>query len=172
MLAEGFSAFAEVQRDKKSTFPASGESPEARKALFQHQGSPRKQEKHFSSVRGVPGGRKADFLTSEEFTEEVFPAYLKEAVGDLPAKLGLIPKEELPLRQFLLLGACRVDLLKGIGMIAGVVNLRGKGHGRGGEVLHLLEMKMQILGLDSQLRHIFFPASGVAGDEVGDELLV
>ncbi len=50
-------------------------------------------------------------LPSEELCEQVFSAKSHEGVRDLAAKLGFVPKEELPLRQLLLFGACRVDLL-------------------------------------------------------------
>ena len=52
-----------------------------------------------------------------------------------------------------------------------VPRLGGDGHGRGGEILHLLQLEIQGLGLDGQFGHVFFATTGVRGDEVGDDLL-
>ena len=56
-------------------------------------------------------------------------------------------------------------------MYARVPCFRGYGHGGGREVLHLFQVEVQPFGDDRQFRHVFFGASGVAADEVGDELL-
>ena len=56
-------------------------------------------------------------------------------------------------------------------MVTCVPRLRADGHGRGREVLHLLQVEIEPLGDDGQFGHVFLVAAGVAGDEVGDELL-
>ena len=56
-------------------------------------------------------------------------------------------------------------------MVSGVVYFRGHGHWGGSEVLHLLEMEVEFLGFGGEHGHVRLAASGMAGDEVGDELL-
>ena len=56
-------------------------------------------------------------------------------------------------------------------MVARVPRFGRNGHGGGRKVLHLLQMEIQPFGNDGQFGHVFFVAAGVAGDEVGDELL-
>ena len=46
------------------------------------------------------------------------------------------------------------------------------GHGCGCEILHLLQVEVQLACDDGQLCHVFFPASGMAADEVRYDLLV
>ena len=65
-----------------------------------------------------------------------------------------------------------IYFLEGVGVVACVPGLGRDGHRRRREVLHLFEMEIQFLGDFSQLLHVGFGASGMAGDEVGDELLV
>ena len=65
-----------------------------------------------------------------------------------------------------------LDGLEGVGVVAGVEHFGGHGHGRGGEVLHLFELVAHLAGELGQLGHVGFGAAGVAGDEVGYELLV
>lgn len=65
-----------------------------------------------------------------------------------------------------------IHFLERIGVVAGVPRLGGNGHWGGSEVLHLLQMEIELLRNLSQLGHIALGASGMTGDEVGDELLV
>ena len=65
-----------------------------------------------------------------------------------------------------------IYFLERIGIVAGVPRLGGDSHWGGCEVLHLLQMEIEFLRNLSQLRHIALGASGMTGDEVGDELLV
>ena len=57
-------------------------------------------------------------------------------------------------------------------MVAGVIYGGGERHGGGGEVLHLFEFEVEGFGFGCEFRHVFGAASGVGGDEVGDDLLV
>ena len=65
--------------------------------------------------------------------------------GLLP--LAVIPEEKLPLRLFFLLRPCRIDPFKCVRVIACIVYLRGQSHGSGGEILYLLDVEVQFLGL-------------------------
>ena len=84
---------------------------------------------------------------------------------------GLVPEEELALCQFFFLCLGGEDGLEGVGMEAGVPSLGGDGHGRGGEVLHLLELEVEVFGQTGELGHVFGGAAGMGADEVGDDLL-
>ena len=56
-------------------------------------------------------------------------------------------------------------------MIACIVYFRCDGHGRWGEILHLLKMEVQFFGYGGKLSHILFPACWMRRYEVGDKLL-
>ena len=43
-----------------------------------------------------------------------------------------------------------MHLAAGVGVDAGVVDFGGHGHGRGGEILHLLQMEVEALGFDGE----------------------
>ena len=73
--------------------------------------------------------------------------------------------------QLLLLAPGAKHRLLRVGMVARVPNLGGYRHGRGREVLHLLQVEIQAFGDDGQLCHVFLMATGMAGDEIRDELL-
>ena len=83
----------------------------------------------------------------------------------------LIPEEVLPLRLFLFRSLGSINRLQGIGMIAGIENLRRQRHGSRGKVLNLFQFIPHLAGQGSQFRHIGFVTPWVAADEVGDELL-
>lgn len=83
-----------------------------------------------------------------------------------------MPKEKAALKRFLLVCACRTDLLERVRMIARVIDLCGDGHRGGRKVLDLFELEAESFGFSGKVGHILKPASGVAGDEIGDELLV
>ena len=103
--------------------------------------------------------------------EEVGALEAGEDAGDFLPVFGFVPEEEDVLFFFFPFGAGAFDGAHGVGMEAGVVDFRGEGHGGGGEVLHLLEAEVQFFGGDGELGHVGERASGVGGDEVGDELL-
>ena len=63
-------------------------------------------------------------------------------------------------------------LLQCIGVIPCIPCLRGDRHGGRGEVLYLFEVEVQLFGNLRQLCHVLLRASRMAGDEVGDDLLV
>ena len=70
------------------------------------------------------------------------------------------------------MGLGDVEGFKGQRVEPGVVGFGADGHGGGGEVLHLFEVEVELLGFGSQLCHVGQRASGVTADEVGDELVV
>ena len=82
-----------------------------------------------------------------------------------------VPEEKTVLIPFFIGRTGGIHSLQCIGMIAGVINDRGHGHRRGGEILHLFQLKAQVLGLTGQIGHVFDLRARVAGNEVGDELL-
>lgn len=107
-----------------------------------------------------------------KFGNQVGPADSAQAFLYVLALLGLVPEEILPLRQFFPLGLCREHRLQRVGVEPCVPGLGGNGHWRWGEVLHLLQMEVQLFGLYGQLCHVFLVAAGVGGYEVGYNLLV
>lgn len=73
---------------------------------------------------------------------------------------------------FLLLRAGDVDLFVRIGILSGVEHHRRKCHRRGGEVLHLFEVEMELAeDFLRQRTHVAFGAAGVRRDEVGNQLV-
>ena len=88
------------------------------------------------------------------------------------ALFGFVPEEEQALGQLLALRLGAEHGLQGVGVEARVPRLGADGHGGGSEVLHLLQVEVEPLGDDSQFGHVLLVAVGMAGDEVGDELLV
>lgn len=86
--------------------------------------------------------------------------------------LWFVPEEEHALLQFLSRGVSTEYRFKRIRVEACIESRCADGHWSWREILYLLEMEIQILGDDSQLGHVFFMASWVTADEVGDELLV
>lgn len=84
----------------------------------------------------------------------------------------LIPEEILSLG-FLLTGCLSTeDWLQRVGVVACVPCLSTDGHGRWREVLNLLKLESEFAGDAGQLSHILLMTAGMAGDEVGDDLLV
>ena len=94
-----------------------------------------------------------------------------QLVDDVATLFGLVPEEELALGQLLALRLGAEHGFEGVGMVTCVPRLRADGHGCGREVLYLLQVEIEPLGDDGQFGHVFLVAAGVAGDEVGDELL-
>ena len=106
-----------------------------------------------------------------EFGDEVGASDALETLLDASALLGLVPEEILALGKFVALALSAEDGLEGVGVVACVPGLCGDGHWGGGEVLHLLEVEVELLGDDGELGHILLLATGMAADEVGDDLL-
>ena len=121
----------------------------------------------FSSISGISGTSGVI-----ELADEVGAPDAPEGGLNVAAFLGLVPEEELALGQLLALRLGAEYGLERVGVEAGVPSLGGNGHGRGREVLHLLKMEVQPLGLHGEFGHVFLAASGMAADEVGDDLLV
>lgn len=65
-----------------------------------------------------------------------------------------------------------VYLLHGIGVVASIPCLCGYRHGSRCEVLYLFQVEVQFLGDLRQLCHVLLRTPRMAGDEVGDNLLV
>ena len=84
----------------------------------------------------------------------------------------LIPEEEHALLLFVPGCLGREDGLQGIGVVAGCPAGGGYGERCGGEVLHLLQLEVQVLGLDGQFGHVLCMATGMAADEIGYYLLI
>ena len=107
-----------------------------------------------------------------EFFDEVRASDATETLFDMSTLFGLVPEEILSLGEFITLALGREDGFEGIGVEARIPRLSGDGHRGGGEVLHLFQMEIQLLGQHSEFSHIRFLTARVATDEVGDELLV
>ena len=121
---------------------------------------------------GLTKPRSFALLFEEQFLSQISAAHTLQSLLDRLAAFGLIPEEELALRQLLLFGVSRIDLLQGVRMIPRIVDLRGERHGGRREVLHLFQLEMQLLGDSGQFGHVDLSAAGMAGDEVGNQLLV
>lgn len=98
---------------------------------------------------------------AEQPPDEVLTVQAGERTHDVLLVLGFVPKEVFALRQFLLGRVCRDDGLQRVGVKAGVERLGRDGHGRGGEVLHLLQVEVEILGDGGEFGHIHLGARGV-----------
>lgn len=79
-----------------------------------------------------------NILSPEELVDEVASPHAAQFVHDGASHFGLVPEEELALGELVALRLGREDGLQGVGVHAGVPCLGAHGHGRGGEVLHLL----------------------------------
>ena len=110
--------------------------------------------------------------SAEELVDKVGAAHAAEGGDEGAALVGLVPEEELALGCLLLGCAGAVEGSQGVGVEAGVPRLGADGHGRGREVLHLLEVEVEAAGDDGELGHVLLGAAGVAADEIGYELLV
>ena len=84
----------------------------------------------------------------------------------------LVPEEILALCLLLFGCAGYEDGLECVGVVAGGVHRRGRGHGGGGEVLHLFKTESQMACLVGQRGHVLFVAAGMRADEVRNDLLV
>ena len=80
-------------------------------------------------------------------------------------------QEELSLCQLLTLGACAEHRFQRIRMESRVPSLGADGHRGRSEVLHLFQVEVQSAGDNGQFGHVLFVTAGVAGYEIGDELL-
>ena len=108
----------------------------------------------------------------EQFFDELGFTNTAQTLFDAPTFLGLVPEEILALSQFLLLALGTLDGFEGIRVIARIPCLGGNGHGCRCKILNLFKLEIEMFGDDSQLSHVSLPATWMAGDEVGDDLLV
>ena len=107
----------------------------------------------------------------EESLDEVAAVHARERAHNVGLVLLLVPEKVFALGQFLVGRVCRGDGLQRVGVESGVERLGRDGHGGGGEVLHLLEVEVEVLGDGGEFGHVLLGARGVRRDEVGDELL-
>ena len=107
-----------------------------------------------------------------QLLDEVWTTNAAQTLLDATTLLGFIPEEILALGQLVALCLGTLDGLKGIRIVARVPRLGRYRHRRGRKVLHLLQLEVELLGLDGQLSHISLRTTRMAGDEVGDNLLV
>ena len=84
---------------------------------------------------------------SKEAGNKVLTAKATKALLDGTTLLGLVPKEILALGKFFARTAGRKDGFEGIGVVARVPRLSSDGHGRRREVLNLLQLEVEGLGL-------------------------
>ena len=108
----------------------------------------------------------------EQFFDELGFSNTAQTLFDAPSFLRFVPEEILSLSQFFLLALGTLDRFEGIGVVARIPCLCGDCHGCGREVLNLFKLEVEMFGDDSQLGHIGLTASWMAGDEVGNNLLV
>ena len=85
--------------------------------------------------------------------------------------LFLVVEEHEVLGLFLVGTASHIDGLHSVGVDASVVHLGAEGHGRGREVLYLLETVAQPFHLDGEVRHVLELAAGVGTNKVRDKLV-
>ena len=111
-------------------------------------------------------------ISGTQLVDELGFANTSQTLFNAPTFFRLIPEEVLALGQFLLLALGTLDGFKGIGIITRIPRLSRDCHGCGGEVLNLFELEVEMLGDDSQLGHISLRTPWMAGDEIGDDLLV
>ena len=104
--------------------------------------------------------------------DEVWTTNAAQTLFDATTLLRLIPEEILALGQLVTLCLGTLYGFQRIGVVTRVPRLGRYRHGCGREVLHLFQLEVELLGLDSQLSHIGFRTTRMAGDEVGDNLLI
>ena len=108
---------------------------------------------------------------SQYFFDEVGPSYPSQFSFYVGTFLGLVPEEKHALCQFLTLAFRTEYGFHGVWVVAGVPHLGADGHRGGGEILYLLQLKIQPFGDEGQFCHIFLSAAGMAADKIGDNLL-
>ena len=108
----------------------------------------------------------------EESGDEVRTAYAAEASLDAGLLLWLVPEEELPLCQLLLLRLGATHWFERVWVEAGIPGVGSERHRRRCEVLHLFELEVQLLRGDGQFCHVGLSAPWMAGDEVRYDLLL
>lgn len=113
----------------------------------------------------------AAWVVAKEGVDDVRSSGTNEAALDEGAFVGFVPKEETALGFFFVASASHKDGFHRVWVHAAVVHFGGKGHGGGGEVLYLLEVKVELLGGDCQLCHVDRFATGVARYEIWYDLL-
>ena len=109
--------------------------------------------------------------SSQYFLDKVAASYPSQFSLYVGTFLGLVPEEKHALCQFLTLTFRTEYWFQSVWVVAGVPHLSADGHRGGGEILYLLQLKIQPFGDEGQLCHIFLCAAGMAADKIGDNLL-
>ena len=94
-----------------------------------------------------------------------------ECLTDGCLALFLVVEEHEVLSLLLVGMADDIDGLHGVGVDAGVVHLGAESHGRGGEILYLLEAVAEAFHLNGEVGHVAKLAARVGADEVWDKLI-
>ena len=107
----------------------------------------------------------------EKFGDKVGTMQPTQRSFDVDTICAIVPKEVFALCQFVGRPDGGIYALECVGMISGIIDLSGDSHWSGREILYLLEMEVEGLGLYSKLCHVDLTASWMRGYEIGDELL-
>lgn len=110
-------------------------------------------------------------LSREELLYKVGTFHALQLAHNLVSEFGLVPEEELTLRQFLVFVVRGKHGFQGVGVYARVVHLGRQRHRGGREVLHLLKLEVQPVRLACQFGHVLGFATGVARYKVRYKLL-
>ena len=94
-----------------------------------------------------------------------------ECLADGCLALFLVVEKHEVLHLLLFGATGDIDGLHSVGVDAGVVHLGAEGHGRGGEILYLLETVAEAFHLDGEVCHIAELAAGMGADEIWDKLV-
>ena len=119
----------------------------------------------------MPSGFIGALAFRKEAGDEVFAPNAPEFPRYIPALLGLIPEEKLPLGELLPWCLRTIHGFKRIGVVARIPCFSRDGHRRGCEVLYLFKMKVECFRDDSKLGHILFAAAWVRTNKIRYKLL-
>ncbi len=109
----------------------------------------------------LAGRRKFASSRREQLGYQVGTVLPHERQGYALAVGLIVPEKVLPLGELGFGCGGGIDGLKGVGMNPAVVYLARHCHRRGGEVLHLLQMHVEVLGLYREFGHVDLLTSGV-----------
>lgn len=110
-------------------------------------------------------------MRCEQAPDEIGAMQAPQGSLDAMTVGAVVPEEVLPLGELLLGARGGEEMFACVRVDSGVVDFGSYSHGRRSKVLHLLKMEVEIAGLNGQLSHIEFRASGMRGNEVWYELL-
>ena len=110
--------------------------------------------------------------TGVEFLNEVCSADAAQFLLDSSALLGFVPEEELALCEFLTRSLGAEHRFQSIRVVTRIPSLGADGHRRRREVLHLLQVEVELLCEHRKFCHVLLTAARVRADEVRNYLLV